>query len=59
MTDHRDVDQEGAWDEELERWCREMERRLNAAPEPCEEGALLRGCAGCRGGCGPPEATDD
>jgi len=59
MTDHRDVDQEGAWDEELERWCREMECRLNAPPEPCAEGALLRACAGCCGSCGPPGATDD
>jgi hypothetical protein len=53
MKDHVQVGQQRPSDEELDRWCREMERRLNAPPGTCEEDHTPAGCAGCCAGCGP------
>lgn len=53
MKDQVPVGEQRTSDEELDRWCREMERQLNAPPGTCEEGPDLPGCAGCCAGCGP------
>jgi hypothetical protein len=53
MKDQAPAGEQWTWDEELDRWCREIERRLNAPPGTDEDDCTSGGCAGCCAGCGP------
>jgi hypothetical protein len=53
MKDHVDVDEQRTSDEELDRWCREIERRLNDPLASDEDDCTSSGCVGCCAGCGP------